>query len=81
VRLRGTESGQLLEVVDDGPGIPEEDLDRVFEPFFPSHTDGTGTGLGLSVSQGIAEAHGGTLTLEPGTGGRGVCARLSLPQA
>ncbi len=79
VRLRETATGQVLEVEDDGPGIPQEDLDRVFDPFFTAHADGAGTGLGLSVSQGIAEAHGGTLTLQPAPGGSGVLARLSLP--
>ena len=79
VRLRATESGQRLEVVDDGPGIPLGNLDKVFDPFFTTHADGEGTGLGLSVSRGIAEAHGGTLTLQPGPDGRGVCVRLSLP--
>ena len=78
-RLRATADGQLLEVVDDGPGIAPADLDRVFDPFFTAHADAEGTGLGLSVSQGIAEAHGGTLTLQPGPDGTGVRARLSLP--
>jgi signal transduction histidine kinase len=80
VRLRETEAGQLLEVIDDGPGIRQEDLERVFAPFFTTRVDGEGSGLGLSVSEGIAEAHGGTLTLHPGPGGRGVRARLSLPK-
>jgi signal transduction histidine kinase len=80
IRLRGTEAEQLLEVVDDGPGIPQENLERVFTPFFTSRVDGEGSGLGLSVSEGIAEAHGGTLTLHPGPGGTGVRARLSLPK-
>jgi signal transduction histidine kinase len=80
VRLRETATGQVLEVEDDGPGISQEDLDRVFDPFFTAHADGAGTGLGLSVSQGIAEAHGGTLTLQPAPGGSGVLARLSLPE-
>jgi two-component system NtrC family sensor kinase len=79
-RLRATANGQLLEVVDDGPGISQQDLERVFEPFFTAHADGEGTGLGLSVSQGIAEAHGGTLTLQPGPDGTGVRARLRLPE-
>ena len=79
VRLRRTAAGQVLEVADDGPGIPQEDLDRVFDPFFTGHAHSEGTGLGLSVSQGFAEAHGGTLTLQPAPGGKGVLARLSLP--
>jgi two-component system sensor histidine kinase TctE len=67
-------------VIHDGPGIPQEDLERVFAPFFTTRVDGEGSGLGLSVSGGIAEVHGGTLTLHPGPGGRGVRARLSLPK-
>jgi two-component system NtrC family sensor kinase len=79
VRLRGTEAGQTIEVLDDGPGIPREDLEKVFDPFFATDSDGEGTGLGLSVSQGIVEAHGGTLTLRPGPGGAGVSAQFTLP--
>ncbi len=65
--------------MDDGPGIAQQDLDKVFEPYFTARADGEGTGLGLSVSQGIAEAHGGTLTLQPGPDGTGVRAQLRLP--
>src|SRR5437899_2490521 len=67
------------EVIDDGPGIPPDALPHVFEPFFTTKTVGTGTGLGLSVSYGIVEEHGGHLGVESHPG-RTVF-RLALPVA
>ncbi|HVH14477.1 MAG TPA: MASE1 domain-containing protein [Candidatus Angelobacter sp.] len=59
VRLRETSDGAEIEVEDNGPGIPENVQSRVFDPFFTTKTEGTG--LGLSVSKRIIEAHGGTI--------------------
>jgi PAS domain S-box-containing protein len=73
--------GRLVyaEVIDDGPGIAADALPHVFEPFFTTKTVGTGTGLGLSVSYGIVEEHGGHLAVESRPG-RTVF-RLELPVA
>jgi signal transduction histidine kinase len=58
------DGGLELSVSDDGPGVPAALADRIFEPFFSTKTAQDGTGLGLSLSRAIVEAHGGKLTLE-----------------
>ncbi|MHA6718224.1 GAF domain-containing protein [Sphingomonas sp. RS6] len=74
----GAEAGTvMLEVSDTGPGIPEDLRRRIFEPFFTTKPQGEGTGVGLSFSQGLAEAHGGRLELIPSR--RGARFRLTLP--
>ncbi len=65
----------VLSVLDDGPGLPP--TANLFTPFFT--TKRNGTGIGLVLSRQIAEAHGGTLTLENRTDGRGAVGRVRLP--
>jgi two-component system NtrC family sensor kinase len=64
-------------VTDTGCGIPEENFRRIFDPFFTTKL-GVGTGLGLSVSHGIIEAHGGTIEVESKVG-QGSTFRVHLP--
>ena len=69
----------LIEVRDQGAGIPAESLPEVFDPFFTTKPVGEGTGLGLSVAHGIAEEHGGWIDVESAPR-RGSCFRIWLPQ-
>ncbi|MGH7315380.1 MAG: hybrid sensor histidine kinase/response regulator, partial [Candidatus Rokuibacteriota bacterium] len=63
-RRVGDATRVIVQVADNGPGIPPAVLPRVFEPFFTTKKVGEGTGLGLSVSYGIVEQHGGRLSVE-----------------
>jgi signal transduction histidine kinase len=82
IHLTTGEAGDAayIEVSDDGAGVPPMVASRIFEPFFTTKEVGQGTGLGLSVSLGIAQAHGGNLELRPAAYG-GACFRLTLPCA
>jgi signal transduction histidine kinase len=75
-----TEEEVALSVTDRGPGIPPEDLDRVFTKFF-RRPEGkpTGSGLGLWISRGLVEAHGGRLSARSITG-QGSTFRFTLPR-
>lgn len=73
----------VVRIHDAGPGIPEESLEQVFEPFFrvesSRNRDTGGTGLGLSIARDIAQAHGGSITLSNLPDG-GLEATLTLPR-
>ncbi|GFE88050.1 ATP-binding protein [Steroidobacter agaridevorans] len=73
----------IVRILDEGPGIPEDMLEKVFEPFFrlehSRNRDTGGTGLGLSIARDIAQAHGGSLSLHNRQNG-GLEARLTLPR-
>jgi signal transduction histidine kinase len=72
---QGDNQAVRVDVQDEGPGIPAEYLERIFEPFFSTRS--RGTGLGLPIARRLAEAHGGSLSLE--TGSQGTNAILELP--
>ena len=60
----GEPSGIIITVSDNGAGIPENIVDKIFQPFFTTKPSGQGTGLGLSLSYDIVKAHGGKLSVE-----------------
>jgi len=77
VRTATTHARLLIEVNDNGPGIPLEQRRRVFESFFTTREDGIG--LGLAIVQQIVRAHGGDISVAGSLTG-GACFRLFLPQ-
>lgn len=70
--------GVLVEISDNGPGIPPEVLPHVFEPFFTTKEEGEGTGLGLSVAFGIVKNHGGSIEVFS-PAGQGTLFVIKLP--
>lgn len=87
VEARSTDGQTVqLSVEDEGPGVPVELRERVFDKFFRAMRDGdssthqpTGTGMGLAIAKGIVEAHGGRIWIEDGSGARGSRVVLALP--
>lgn len=75
IRVMITRDG-AIEVADDGPGIPADDRDKVFEPFYRSRPKSTGAGLGLSIVRQIARTHHGEVSIVPQS--CGACVRLKL---
>jgi signal transduction histidine kinase len=71
----------IVRVADEGPGIPAEDSERIFDSFYRVENgltrSNTGAGLGLAICQGFVLAHGGEIWLEPTP--RGTCIAFSLP--
>jgi signal transduction histidine kinase len=85
VRLATTPQGIVIEVEDDGPGIPDDSKAAMLEAFVRGEAartmdDRSGFGLGLSIARAVAEAHGGTLTLHDRVP-HGLIARITLPAA
>jgi signal transduction histidine kinase len=82
IETTGTENDVTIAVTDDGIGMTDLTASRAFEPFFSGQEfesdDFLATGLGLAVSRGLIEAHGGTITLSSGPG-RGTRVELRLP--
>lgn len=74
----------IIEVSDNGPGIPPEHLPKIFDPFFTTKATGKGTGLGLATAYGIVKMHSGQIIVESETGddnpARGTLFRITLPR-
>jgi signal transduction histidine kinase len=82
IEIRDSPERLRIAIRDRGPGIPEPELERVFEPFYrldsSRNLDSGGTGLGLSIARSIARWHGGDVILS--NAARGLVAELALPR-
>ncbi len=85
ISIEDDDAALRIVVRDEGPGIPDQDLERVFEPFFrleqSRNRDSGGTGLGLAIARNIARWHGGDIHLHNAADGKGLIAELLLPRS
>jgi PAS domain S-box-containing protein len=75
---RADDGAAVIQVADDGPGIPPQHLDRICDPFFTTKPEGEGTGLGLAISSEIVQRHGGRIDVSSRPGA-GASFRVVLP--
>ena len=78
--VRQTPTAVTIRVADDGPGVPADARDRIFQRFARMNQEYAGAGLGLPIAKWIAEAHGGSLVLES-TGPAGSTFTVTMPRA
>jgi two-component system sensor histidine kinase KdpD len=73
----------IIEVTDQGPGIPPGEWEKVFDMFYTASDSGDslGTGLGLAICKGMVAAHAGSVAAGEGPGGKGTRMRITLPLA
>ncbi len=84
IRAFERDESAVIQVVDKGPGIPENERELIFDMFYRVKAGDNriaGTGLGLAICRGLMEAHGGTIHALPGDYGEGTCIELTLPIA
>ncbi len=80
VDIEQDEALVIISVIDDGPGVPDDLKEVIFDPFYTTKAPGQGTGLGLAVSRALMETMGGDLTVDDGPDG-GAAFRLVVPKA
>jgi signal transduction histidine kinase len=78
IKAKSLDERIIMTISDTGKGISESALQKVFDPFFTTKGEGTGTGLGLWITQGIVERHGGTIQLSSQEG-KGTTVEIQLP--
>jgi len=78
IRTAMNETMVIVDISDTGTGIPEQNIKRIFDPFFTTKEIGRGTGLGLAVTYGIIQEHGGRIFVDSSSG-RGTHFRVKLP--
>jgi two-component system sensor histidine kinase KdpD len=84
VRSYSGGDASIIEVVDEGPGIPDQDRAKVFDMFYSAQQGDRrryGVGLGLAICRSIVRAHGGSMAALAGANGRGTCMRITLPSS
>lgn len=79
LRTRSTHQSVLVQIEDNGKGIPPEIIHKIYDPFFTTKDTGKGTGLGLSVSYGIVQEHSGRIFVDSRPG-EGTCFTITLPR-
>ena len=80
LKAHQTKTHIILEIFDEGKGVLEENLDKIFQPFFSTKSPGDGTGLGLSVVHGIVASHNGTIKAKNNKL-KGACFTVKLPKS
>ena len=78
IRARAAGSVVVIQVEDNGPGVPREHIPHLFDPFFTTRRETGGTGLGLSIVHGIIAGHGGTIDVTSQLG-QGTVFTIELP--